>query len=65
MNKGRVSSGYQLNSLNAALNGISTPPTPHNSSAKAVATKPMTPNTRWPASNITSIDENINSPISS
>ena len=65
MNSGRVSSAYQLNSLKAALNGSSTPPTPHSAKAKTAAIKPMTPNTRWPVSSISSMEANISRPTSS
>jgi hypothetical protein len=34
MNSGRVSSGIPVQQLEAALNGISKPPSPHSSSAR-------------------------------
>ncbi len=59
MNSGRVRSGYQLKSLNAALNGISVPPVPQSMRANIVATKPMAPKTRCPVMSMTIIDANI------
>ncbi|MOA27020.1 hypothetical protein D3C78_1478600 [compost metagenome] len=58
-NSGRVSSGYHFISFIAALNGSSTPPSPHSSRAAAAATKPMAPNTRLPVSSNSIIEENI------
>ncbi len=63
MNSGRVSSGYQLKSLNAALNGISMPPSPQSARAATVATNPMAPNTRCPVISMSIIEANISRAI--
>ena len=65
MNSGSVSIGYQLSSPIEALNGISKPPSPHSSSAKPVATKPIAPNTRCPVRSSSIIEANIRSAMSS
>ena len=48
-----------MNSLNAAVNGISTPPSPQSSRAATVETMPMAANTRWPVSSISSMEPNM------
>ena len=66
MNRGSVSIGNQLKSLNAALNGISMRARCRRASRAApAATKPIAAKTRCPVSSITIIDANIRMAISS
>ena len=50
MNIGRVSMGYQLKSLIAALKSIAELPSPHRNNAAATPTNPIAANTLCPVS---------------